>query len=229
MSLTNRKRTMGTTSTERRYTLEEILNRTEPSGDLDLTDLDITSVPPCAFYKCPITSIRLNKRISVNDSMCRNCASLKTAFIRAVMGGSYLFASCLNLRTLVVDMYGNQACVAQYCSELEICDVGTNIGYMGVNYFQNCGRLKTLILRKANTPTTLGNNSVFTGTPAASGGTGMTIYIPRSLYDHLGDGTTYDYKSKSYWSTVDGYGTITWAQIEGSEYEHYYADGTPIE
>lgn len=52
-----------------------------------------------------------------------------------------------------------------------------------------------------------------------SGGTGGTIYIPKSLYDHLGDGTEYDYRSATNWSTVDARGTITWAQIEGSEYE----------
>lgn len=58
------------------------------------------------------------------------------------------------------------------------------------------------------------NSNVF-----ASGGTGGTIYIPKSLYDHLGDGSEYDYKAATNWSTIDSYGTITWAQIEGSEYE----------
>lgn len=52
-----------------------------------------------------------------------------------------------------------------------------------------------------------------------SGGTGGTIYIPKVLYDHLGDGTANDYKAATNWSTVDARGTITWAQIEGSEYE----------
>lgn len=52
-----------------------------------------------------------------------------------------------------------------------------------------------------------------------SGGTGGTIYIPKALYDHLGDGTANDYKAATNWSTIDARGTITWAQIEGSEYE----------
>lgn len=52
-----------------------------------------------------------------------------------------------------------------------------------------------------------------------SGGVGGTIYIPKSLYDHLGDGSEYDYKASTNWSAVDARGTITWAQIEGSEYE----------
>lgn len=49
--------------------------------------------------------------------------------------------------------------------------------------------------------------------------TGGTIYIPKVLYDHLGDGTSLDYKAATNWSTVDGYGAITWAKIEGSAYE----------
>ena len=86
------------------------------------------------------------------------------------------------------------------------------------NLFKNAANLKTLILRKT-TIATLGSTAAFTGTPFKSGGSGGTIYIPKALYDHLGDGTSSDYKAASNWSTVNGYGTITWAQIEGSQYE----------
>ena len=95
------------------------------------------------------------------------------------------------------------------------------------NIFKNCTKLDTLVLRS----TTLGRmvyNNGLSGTPFASGGTGGTIYIPKVLYDELGTGSANDYKAATNWSTIDGYGTITWAQIEGSEYENYYADGTPI-
>lgn len=37
-----------------------------------------------------------------------------------------------------------------------------------------------------------------------------------------------EYALNNNWSMVNGYGTITWRQIEGSEYEFNYADGTPI-
>ena len=46
-----------------------------------------------------------------------------------------------------------------------------------------------------------------------------TIYIQKVLYDRLGDGASLDYKAATNWSTVDGYGTITWAKIESSAYE----------
>lgn len=70
--------------------------------------------------------------------------------------------------------------------------------------------MKTLILRKS-TIFTLGNVDAFNGTPFASGGSGGTIYVPSSLIS--------EYQSASNWTTVNGYGTITWAAIEGSQYE----------
>ena len=65
----------------------------------------------------------------------------------------------------------------------------------------------------------LGNPDSMGSDAFKSGGTGGTIYIPKSLYDHLGDESEYDYKASTNWSAVDARGTITWAQIEGSEYE----------
>lgn len=85
-----------------------------------------------------------------------------------------------------------------------------------------------LILRKSNAIVSLVHINAFNQTPFASGGSGGTIYIPKVLYDHLGDGTSLDYKAATNWSTINGYGTITWAQIEGSDYENTYIDGEPI-
>lgn len=88
--------------------------------------------------------------------------------------------------------------------------------------------MTVVVLRRDSSPVVLNNVSCFNSTPFASGGAGGTIYIPKALYDHLGDGTADDYKAATNWSTVDGYGTITWAKIEGSIYETKYADGTTI-
>ena len=85
-----------------------------------------------------------------------------------------------------------------------------------------------IILRRSSGLVTLANKNAFNGSTFKSGGTGGTIYIPKVLYDHLGDGTALDYKAATNWSTIDGYGTVTWAQIEGSYYETHYADGTPV-
>jgi hypothetical protein len=95
------------------------------------------------------------------------------------------------------------------------------------NTFKDCTSLETIIIRSTtvsqlNNVTAFSNNARYT-----SGGAGGKIYIPKSLYDALGTGTN-DYKSATNWSTVDGYGTITWKPIEGSYYETHYADGTAI-
>lgn len=137
----------------------------------------------------------------------------------------------------------------QRCRDIEYAEIefGVNITTAHLNdMFLNCPVLKTCVFRHHNPNGTMPlSNSLFGGggntldtlvldapfictmsgvaamndTKFESGGAGGTIYIPKSLYDHLGDGTALDYKSATNWSTLDGYGTITWAQIEGSEYE----------
>ena len=99
---------------------------------------------------------------------------------------------------------------------------------MPVNFLFNNSSMTTLILRRTTAIVSISNLSALNGTPFASGGTGGTVYIPEVLYNHLGDGSSLDYKAASNWSTLEGYGTITWAKIEGSQYEYYYADGTPV-
>lgn len=111
------------------------------------------------------------------------------------------------------------------CTSLEKVD-WSGSGING-NMFTGCSSLNILILRRSSSIVSIGNNS-FSNSSFASGGTGGTIYIPKVLYDELGTGSSLDYKAATNWSTYDGYGTITWAKIEGSIYENAYADGTPI-
>jgi len=104
---------------------------------------------------------------------------------------------------------------------------GRTTGSIGGWCFLGCSTLTTLVLRQSNNPISIGQDA-FMNTPFDTGKSGGTIYIPKALYDHLGDGTSLDYKAATNWSRYDGYGTITWAAIEGSIYETQYADGTPI-
>lgn len=110
------------------------------------------------------------------------------------------------------------------CPNLLAADLAAS--KLETNMFNGDSSLNTIILRNTSV-VTLGNVNAFTNTPFKSGGAGGTIYIPKSLYDQLGTGTN-DYKAASNWSTINGYGTITWAKIEGSYYETHYADGTAI-
>ena len=98
-----------------------------------------------------------------------------------------------------------------------------------VNYcLYRCRLLTTIVLRKSNAITTMANVNALNSTPFASDGSGGTIYIPKVLYDELGTGSSLDYKAATNWSTLDSYGRITWAQIEGSYYETHYADDTEV-
>ena len=112
-------------------------------------------------------------------------------------------------------------------NNLEVIDFGHIAGFNRAQLFMGQTNLKTMILRDTSC-VSLSNVDVFASSPFASGGSGGTIYIPEALYDHLGDGTVYDYKAAANWSTLDGCGTITWAKIEGSAYDGCWADGTPI-
>lgn len=120
------------------------------------------------------------------------------------------------------------AAYALYNCKSSVVDFGATFHANIMNYlFDNATNLKNLIFRY-NGIVPLVNIAQSMPPSFVSNGTGGTIYIPKTLYDHLGDGTALDYKSASNWSTIDGYGTITWAQIEGSQYETHYADGTEI-
>ena len=170
--------------------------------------------------------------IANGERFCQGCTSLTSIYLPKIRDlGNYAFQGCTSLTTVVL-----QDCVGSYqsfvgCTGLEAIDYGGNYettSSLNANNFNGCTKLETIILRKSISITPLNNVNVFTNTPFANGKAGGTIYIPKALYDHLGDGTSLDYQSATNWSTIYGYGTITWAKIEGSYYETNYADGTTI-
>lgn len=99
-------------------------------------------------------------------------------------------------------------------------DLGEGLANISNNAFYQ-GTCDNLILRRKNSVVSAGNKDALARLTTALGN---TIYIPKVLYDHLGDGTAYDYQAATNWSSA----TRTYAQIEGSYYETHYADGTLI-
>lgn len=95
----------------------------------------------------------------------------------------------------------------------------TTASTINSNSLNGCSALTKLVLRSP-TVATLIATSAFQSTPFDNGGAGGTIYVPNALKSA--------YKTASNWSIVDGYGTVTWASIEGSAYENAYVDGTTI-
>lgn len=128
---------------------------------------------------------------------------------------------------IILPKYTGNSCnyMIADCPNLLAADLAAS--KLETNMFNGDSSLNTIILRKTSI-VTLSNVNAFTNTPFKSGGTGGTIYIPKSLYDHLGDNSSSDYKAASNWATINGYGTITWAAIEGSTYETHYVDGSTI-
>lgn len=179
---------------------------TAPTGAITIENVVVREN---AFYKCTaITSVHINNSTGkdINGSAFRGCTALTT---------------------LVGDVINDLASsIVQGCSALTAVDIRAKRIY--AFGFQQAANLATIVLRKSDVLTQLLGVQAFNSTPFASGGTGGTIYIPKVLYDHLGDNSSLDYKAASNWSTVDGYGTITWKKIEGSQYESYYADGSPV-
>lgn len=219
-------------SIEKGYLLDNILTGEEPSG----------------IINSYVTTIRNNITLSYCDNITRanfynlqafprnffnDCQFLTIIFApkASINGNSYLGDRCQRVQIVVIGELNNCSYALgdmkrSGVTALETVDV-LGSSAIGSKCFYLDSALEKIILR-STTLVSLTNIDAFSSTRFASGGAGGTIYIPKSLYDHLGDGTANDYKATTNWSTIDGYGTITWAKIEGSYYETHYADGTEI-
>ena len=218
---------------EKRYTVEDYLNH-NISGEVTTS---IMNLPSYSLREQKITKlIRTTSTVKggMNPSSLQNCKQLTEIITTNPNGiiwvGANALAGCTSLQYLsrVYDLYGSSVSGCSNLSIVEFADSTDTKGIRGESCFSNCTSLQTIIIRRTDALILLNNVNVFDGTPFASGGTGGTIYIPEILYDHLGDGTSLDYQSATNWSTIHGYGTITWQKIEGSIYENTYADGTPV-
>lgn len=117
-----------------------------------------------------------------------------------------------NLGTgIALNLNFGSATAANACQQLEVCDIG-KAKSIAANTFANCYKLQTLIMRRTGSVTTLANVSAFLNTPLR-GRNSLTanIYVPSALID--------TYKAASVWTTINGYGYVTWNAIEGSPYE----------
>lgn len=196
-----------------------------------ITDNDVTSVRANGFQNyTALQSISLPNVTTIKPNAFQQCSGLTSAYFPnlTTLNGSEQFRSCTNLQVVALPkLTSTMAYTYRYCSKLTTADLYAPAA-INAMVFDSCPLFDTLILRKTSGVVSLGNVNVFGGTKFKNGGAGGTIYIPKVLYDHLGDGSNLDYKAATNWTTVNGYGTITWAKIEGSIYENAYADGTPI-
>lgn len=199
-----------------------------------LTSFEITepSIGFAAFALCSnLTRLTFPQNIVLGEDCCRGIGPSTVHLHNATFNGYNIFRECPNLVTFVCEnaTIGSRFYYLLYsCQNLTTVDI--KIDTLKSDMLTGTARkINTIILRKTDGITALQQIQNLTNQNAfKNGGTGGAIYIHKALYDHLGDGSSLDYQAATNWSTVHGYGTITWEQIEGSRYETQYADGTPI-
>lgn len=151
------------------------------------------------------------------------CSNLETVDMPYAVIRDYAFDGCSKLKKYVNKRTSGNFPIAagmfRGCSSLEVLDFTWLTGIAGTWAYDGDNALRTLILRRTDAviPCNNANNlpPVF-----RNGGAGGEIYVPSSLIE--------SYKTATNWSTAFAWGTITFIAIEGSQYEDYYADGTPI-
>ena len=100
---------------------------------------------------------------------------------------------------------------ANACQLLEEVDLGSAAG-ISTSMFTNCYSLETLVLRRTSAICANGSSATFTNTPFAGyGGKTGTVYVPSALIS--------TYQTATNWKTLYDAGTLTFAAIEGSQYE----------
>lgn len=85
--------------------------------------------------------------------------------------------------------------------------------------FYGCPNCNKVVLRYSEV-CPLTSTNAFQGSAFANTGSGGTLYVPSALIA--------SYQAASNWSTILGYANNSIVAIEGSQYENYYVDGTPI-
>ena len=230
------------------YTIEDLAEGLQPSGAVDLGDTE-TVAQYALSYRLALTSVTGSSVTNVQAFGFAFSAieSITLPFVTTI--GQYTFQGCRSLTTVHLPRTNLNSLVFLDASAVEFLFLPSAIS-LGSGCFQRCTNLQTVILPAmrslnagnvfigdANLKTiVLGyenvvdcNASMFGQTPFASGGSGGDIYIPKALYDHLGDGSNLDYLHNTKWNTFNSYGTITWHPIEGSEYETYMPGGAKYE
>lgn len=204
-------------------TIDQFVDHNYPQGAIETS---ATVIPIQTFRERKgITSLSAPNCTQLGGYGCYKCTALETVSFPNLntFETSNVFDGCTSLVGFVGPKLKGSPNVNQAfarCSNLEFFDVGPDlINLTTGNTFTNDAKLKTMVLRRTAGVVGISANA-FNGTPFANGGSGGTVYVPQALISN--------YQSATNWSTLYAAGSTTFAAIEGSQYENYYADGTPI-
>lgn len=188
------------------YTAEDFAYNANPAGAIFITDPSLTALPQYRFYnRKGMTSAHFADLQSV-PTYCFDGCSAMTTFVGRAVGSiaGYGFGHCTVLTKIDITSSGSFAADSlRECkpSTLHIIMRGDTLKTLASNGFRSSGIMNTTV---------------------------VTFYINKSVYDHLGTGDSLDYEAATNWSTIAARSNVSFAQIEGSQYDGYYADGTPI-
>ena len=173
---------------------------------------EVTALKDYALAYCTeLESVSFPNLVTVGWNSISNCRKLKTADCpKVTYPGTHMFHTCKMLESVNMPLLtAIRDNMFNYCESMTLIDfpLVTKIEAWGLSNMKN---LTTIVLRKSQL-VTLANVNALSGTPFASGGTGGTVYCPAALITQ--------YQQATNWSTLHEAGSLTFAAIEGSEYE----------
>lgn len=187
----------------------------------------VTTIQTFAFYNCfAVTISSLPDAVTYIGAYafrgCESMTGISGNGAITTLGGSAFHGFTGHLSQLKYARFPNMAISSlgtvfgsstetNACQELELADIGSTAA-IAADAFRRCYKLQTLILRKSDAICTLANISAFTNTPMRGyNSLSGTIYVPSALIS--------TYQTATNWSTIYGEGHVTFAAIEGSQYE----------
>lgn len=196
------------------------------SGLVSVDFPSLRTVGKGAFGYCSgLVTVSLPNLTDGGETMFNYCTNLVSVNLPKLEyignSGNYTFLGCSKLEGIVLPSFtgtlGNG--IFRTCNALEYIDVYSPSKLNSPDNFGASTRLDTIIVR-GNRVMALSAIACMANTCFGDGKSGGTLYVPSSMIS--------SYQSASNWSTILAYANNSIEAIEGSQYENYYADGTPI-
>ena len=215
-------------------TPEEILRGIVDGTLTEFIDENVTILQAHGFRYHPsivtISCPNLTRVYTRGLGDCKNLQHIHIGTATISLGSGETQASVLVSNNDSQTMALEELSLQGYVSSPNICaqvksikkiDLGPNATNITNQSFDGCTNLSVLVLRRTANITGLGQapqSWTFRGTKFMSGN--GKVYVPNALLS--------DYTAHTNWGKLVTTYNNQFLPIEGSEYEHYYVDGTPV-